>query len=87
MGPEFRSSLISHLHLPPPLFFLSLIYFELKDNYSFVLFFAIHQHGSVIGIHMSPPSRASLPPPTLTFKKYRFYLVSSGLHCGMQTLR
>ena len=30
---------------------------------------AIHQHESAIGIHMSPPSQSSLPPPTpLLFK-------------------
>ena len=32
--------------------------------YNIVLVLAIHQHESVIGIHMFPPSEASLPPPT-----------------------
>ena len=32
--------------------------FFLKDNYSIVLVFAIHKHGSVIGIRMFPPSMA-----------------------------
>ena len=35
----------------------------MKDNYSTVLVSAIHQHGSVIGRHVSPPSWASLPSP------------------------
>ena len=30
-------------------------FFFLKDNYSIVLVFAMHQHGSAIGIHMFPP--------------------------------
>ena len=32
--------------------------------YNIVLVSAIHQHESVIGIHIFPPSEASLPPPT-----------------------
>ena len=32
--------------------------------YNVVLFSATHQHESAIGIHTSPPSWASLPPPT-----------------------
>jgi len=41
-------------------FFLLLIEGQLL--YNVVLVSAIHQHGSAIGIHMSPPSSASLPP-------------------------
>ena len=36
----------------------------MKGNYNFVLVSDIHQHGSAIGIYMSPPSWASLPPST-----------------------
>ena len=32
--------------------------------YSIVLVFAIYQNASAMGIHMSPPSGGSLPPPT-----------------------
>ena len=32
--------------------------------YNIVLVSAIHQHESATGIHMSPPSSTSLPPPT-----------------------
>ena len=32
--------------------------------YNVVLFSATHQHESAIGLHMSPPSWASLPPPS-----------------------
>ena len=32
------------------------LYFQLKDNYNIVFVSAIHQHGSAIGTHMSPPS-------------------------------
>ena len=32
--------------------------------YNIVLISALHQHESAIGIHMSPPSSTSFPPPT-----------------------
>ena len=40
-------------------------YFQLEDNCFTILWCTtIHQHESIIGIHMSPPSWTSLPPPS-----------------------
>ena len=45
-------------------FFLSFFYFSLKGNYDIVLVSAIHHHGSAMGVRMSLPCWASLPPPS-----------------------
>ena len=42
--------------------------------------FAIYQHESAIGIHMSPPSWTSLPPPTQPHQCHRALNLSSLLH-------
>ena len=44
-------------------FFFNLFLIARYLPYNVVLVAAIHQHESVIGTHMSPPSWASLPPP------------------------
>ena len=41
--------------------------FNWRILYIVVLIYAIHQHESAIDIHMSPPSWASVPPPTLSY--------------------
>ena len=53
---------LSQSHYLDPSFFLFFI--RGWSLYNFVLVSAIHQHQSAIGIHRSPPSRSSLPPPT-----------------------
>ena len=53
--------------------------------FNIVLVSAIHQHVSVIGAHMSPPSWNSLPSPTLSHPSR--LLQSSGLSSLCRTLR
>ena len=36
----------------------------MEDNYNIVVGFAIHQHESAMGVHVSPPSWALVPPPS-----------------------
>ena len=73
---EFQEALFKKLYL-----FL----IEIWLLYNTVLVSAIQQHESAIGIHMSPPSRTSLPPPT---SSHPFRLSQSpGLSCLSHTAR
>ena len=50
-----------------PFFYFYLIYLFLIGGsllYNIVLVSAIHQHESATGVHISPPSWTSLPPPS-----------------------
>ena len=42
--------------------FKKIYLFKLEDNYNIVMGFAIHQHESAIGIHVSPPASIFFNP-------------------------
>ena len=47
-----------------PYLFIWIYVFLIGWQLQYVLVSSIHKHESVIGIHMSPPSWTSIPPPT-----------------------
>ena len=51
-------------HIPQINFLIHLFLIKGQLFYNIVLVSSIHQHESAIGIHRSPPSWTSLPPPT-----------------------
>ena len=64
-------------NLKPWLYFFYIFLIEGLLLYNIVLVSAVHKHESAIAIHMSPPSWASLPPPTSSHPSS--LLQSSGL--------